>query len=124
MSDTLEMLQHEADDFRQMFTNCRTEIGKLIVGQERVVECALTAMFCGGNILLEGVPGLGKTELVKAMGQVLDLDFRRILEICRPYLGHVVGEYTEWQPLVERSRLFPEDLDETDPWQFKNVRVV
>jgi len=53
-----------------------------------------------------------------------DLDFRRILEICRPYLGHVVGEYTEWHPLVERSRLFPEDLDETDPWQFKNVRVV
>ena len=53
-----------------------------------------------------------------------DLDFRRILEVCRPYLGHVVGEYTEWHPLVERSRLFPEDLDETDPWQFKNVRVV
>jgi homospermidine synthase len=53
-----------------------------------------------------------------------DLDFRRILEICRPYLGPVVGEYTEWHPLVDRGRLFPEDLDETDPWQFKNVRVV
>jgi len=78
MPDELELLQHEADDFRQTFSRCRAEIGKLIVGQERVVECALTAMFCGGNILLEGVPGLGKTELVKAMGQVLDLDFRRI----------------------------------------------
>ncbi|MCJ7453772.1 MAG: saccharopine dehydrogenase NADP-binding domain-containing protein [Steroidobacteraceae bacterium] len=53
-----------------------------------------------------------------------DLDFRRILEICRPYLGPVVGEYTEWHPLVDRARLFPEDLDQTDPWQFKNVRVV
>jgi homospermidine synthase len=53
-----------------------------------------------------------------------DLDFRRILEVCRPYLGPVVGEYTEWHPLVDRGRLFPEDLDETDPWQFKNVRVV
>jgi homospermidine synthase len=53
-----------------------------------------------------------------------ELDFRRILEICRPYLGLVVGEYTEWHPLVDRGRLFPEDLDETDPWQFKNVRVV
>ena len=40
------------------------------------------------------------------------------------YLGLVVGEYSEWHPLVERGRLFPEDLDETDPWQFKNVRVV
>jgi len=53
-----------------------------------------------------------------------DLDFRRILEICRPYLGPVVGEYTEWHPLVDRARLFPEDIDQTDPWQFKNVRVV
>jgi MoxR-like ATPase len=74
----LDLLQHEAEDFRKTFAGCRAEIGKLIVGQERVVECTLTALFCGGNVLLEGVPGLGKTELVKAMGQVLDLDFRRI----------------------------------------------
>jgi MoxR-like ATPase len=74
----LEMLQHEAEDFRKTFAACREEVGKLIVGQERVVECSLTAIFSGGNVLLEGVPGLGKTELVKAMGQVLDLDFRRI----------------------------------------------
>jgi homospermidine synthase len=53
-----------------------------------------------------------------------EIDYKRCLEICRPYLGLVVGEYTEWHPLVERARLFPEDLDETDPWQFKNVRVV
>jgi homospermidine synthase len=53
-----------------------------------------------------------------------EIDYKRCLEICRPYLGLVVGEYTEWHPLVERARMFPEDLDETDPWQFKNVRVV
>ena len=53
-----------------------------------------------------------------------ELDYKRILEICRPYLGLVVGEYTDWHPLVERGRLFPEDVDQTDPWQFKNVRVV
>jgi homospermidine synthase len=53
-----------------------------------------------------------------------EIDYKRILEICRPYLGLVVGEYTDWHPLVNRARLFPEDLDETDPWQFKNVRVV
>jgi MoxR-like ATPase len=50
----------------------------VIVGQTRVVEAALTAIFCGGNVLLEGVPGLGKTELVKALSRVLELDFRRI----------------------------------------------
>ncbi|MEQ1582286.1 MAG: saccharopine dehydrogenase C-terminal domain-containing protein [Steroidobacteraceae bacterium] len=53
-----------------------------------------------------------------------EIDFRRILEICKPYLGPVVGEYTDWHPLVERGRLFEEDLDLTDPWQFKNIRVV
>jgi homospermidine synthase len=53
-----------------------------------------------------------------------EMDFRRNLEICMPYLGPVVGEYTEWTPLHERERLFTEDLDKTDPWQFKNVRVI
>jgi homospermidine synthase len=53
-----------------------------------------------------------------------DIDFRRNLEICRPYLGPVVGKFTDWTPLFERGRLFPEDLDESDPWQFKNIRVL
>ena len=52
-----------------------------------------------------------------------EMDFRRNLEICSPYLGTVTGEYTDWTPLSDRERLFPEDLDKTDPWQFKNVRV-
>lgn len=53
-----------------------------------------------------------------------ELDFQRILEICRPYLGPVVGAYSDWTPLFERETLFSEDLDREDPWQFKNVRVV
>ncbi len=52
-----------------------------------------------------------------------EMDFRRNLEICMPYLGPVVGEYSNWTPLVDRERLFPEDLDKTDAWQFKNVIV-
>lgn len=72
------MLQAEADQFKREFANAREAIGKVIVGQARVVEAALTAIFCGGNVLLEGVPGLGKTELVKALSRVLDLEFRRI----------------------------------------------
>ena len=53
-----------------------------------------------------------------------EMDFRQNLAICMPYLGRVVGRYTDWTPLHERGRLFPEDVDLTDPWQFKNVRVV
>ena len=53
-----------------------------------------------------------------------ELDHRRIMEIARPYLGTMTGAYTEWSPLSDRERLFPEDLDLSDPWQFKNVRVV
>jgi homospermidine synthase len=52
-----------------------------------------------------------------------EMDFRRNLEICMPYLGPVVGEYTNWNPLVDRGSLFPEDLDKSDAWQFKNVLV-
>ena len=52
------------------------------------------------------------------------MDFDRILEICRPYLGKLVGAYSDWTPLHDRSRLFPEDVDSGDPWQFKNFRVV
>jgi homospermidine synthase len=52
-----------------------------------------------------------------------EMDFRRNLEICKPYLGPVVGEYGDWHPLVGRSTLFEEDLDKSDPWQFKNVLV-
>jgi homospermidine synthase len=52
-----------------------------------------------------------------------EMDFRRILEICKPYLGLIVGEYTDWNPLFDRERLFEEDLDKSDPWQFKNVKV-
>jgi homospermidine synthase len=53
-----------------------------------------------------------------------EMDYRRILEICRPYLGKLVGQYTDWTPLSDRERLFPEDVDKSDPWQFKNVRVI
>jgi homospermidine synthase len=52
-----------------------------------------------------------------------EMDFRRCLEIQRPYLGEVFGEYTDWTPLEDRGVLFPEQVDESDPWQFSNVLV-
>ena len=53
-----------------------------------------------------------------------EMDFERPLGICMPYLGTVVGGYTDWTPLEGRGELFVEDLDAADPWQFKNIRVV
>jgi homospermidine synthase len=53
-----------------------------------------------------------------------DMDFARVLEVARPYLGDIAGVYGSWTPLEDRERLFPEDLDRDDPWQFKNIRVV
>ena len=53
-----------------------------------------------------------------------EMDFERPLQICLPYLGTVVGKYTDWTPLYQRGELFAEELDLEDPWQFKNIRVV
>ena len=52
-----------------------------------------------------------------------EMDFCRCLDLQRPYLGPVVGRYTDWTPLVDRSELFPESIDSSDPWQFSNVLV-
>ncbi len=53
-----------------------------------------------------------------------EMDHAEIMDFIRPYLGQVVGEYSDWTPLQDRGRLFDEDLDGDDPWQFKNFRVV
>ena len=52
-----------------------------------------------------------------------EMDYRRCLEVQTPYLGPVKGYYTDWTPLEGRPGLFPEDLDEKDPWQFRNILV-
>ncbi len=52
-----------------------------------------------------------------------EMDFRRCLEIQRPYLGPVSGHFTDWNPLTDRPGLFKEDIDASDPWQFRNVLV-
>jgi homospermidine synthase len=52
-----------------------------------------------------------------------EMDFRRCLEIQTPYLGPVKGYYTDWTPLTDRPGFFPEDIDTSDPWQFRNILV-
>lgn len=64
--------------FAEQYEKIRTEIAKEMIGQEDVVEHLLLAVVAGGNVLLEGVPGLGKTHLVRVLSKVLDLPFSRI----------------------------------------------
>jgi len=65
-------------DFKSNFTRVETEVARVIVGQREVVQRTLAAIFAGGHVLLEGVPGLGKTLLVKSIANTLGLVFKRI----------------------------------------------
>ncbi len=78
MSTSVESMQAEAAQFRDRYTAVRDMIGRVIVGHDDIVHGVLTAILCGGHCLLEGVPGLGKTMLVRTLAEVLDLDFNRV----------------------------------------------
>jgi len=74
----MENVKKAAEEFRESFNALRAEVGKVIVGCEGVVDGVLTSLFAGGHTLLEGVPGLGKTMLVRTLSEALDLQFSRI----------------------------------------------
>ncbi len=71
-------MSERAEEFRRTFRAIAGEIGKVIVGHEEVIHGVLVSLFAGGHVLLEGVPGLGKTLLVKSLSRCLDLQFSRI----------------------------------------------
>ncbi len=71
-------IEQDATLFRERFERLRAEVHKFLIGQEEVVDFTLIAMIAGGHVLLEGVPGLGKTALVRTLSQALHLDFQRI----------------------------------------------
>lgn len=70
--------EQKIESFRQTYSAMRSEIGKVIVGHESIVDGTLIAILAGGHVLLEGVPGLGKTLLVRTLSQTLNLSFNRI----------------------------------------------
>jgi MoxR-like ATPase len=76
--DDIESVKSCCDAFREVFALLRREIGKVIVGQDEIVQQTLVAMFGNGHILLEGVPGLGKTLLVRTLSDCLSLPSARI----------------------------------------------
>jgi MoxR-like ATPase len=73
-----ENLQQQAEEFRARYTAVKDQVQRVIVGHDDIVHGVLTCLFVGGHCLLEGVPGLGKTLLVRTLSQALDLKFNRI----------------------------------------------
>src|SRR5450432_1401139 len=71
-------IQELCDSFRTDYRAVKAEIGKAIVGHEDIIDGVLTCLFVGGHALLEGVPGLGKTALIRALADALNLKFNRI----------------------------------------------
>jgi MoxR-like ATPase len=74
----VDAIKDQLDSFRADFLRLRKEIGKVIVGQGDIVEGTLAGLIAGGHVLLEGVPGLGKTLLVRTLADALHLKFQRI----------------------------------------------
>jgi MoxR-like ATPase len=85
--------------FKETFEKLRAEVSKFIVGQQDIIEGVLTSILCGGHVLLEGVPGLGKTALVNTVAQALHLKFQRIQFTPDLLPADIVGT----QILVERE---------------------
>jgi len=83
-TDADEQFERELEEFRNRFVRAQEEVAKIIVGMGDVVQDVLTSLFCGGSVLLEGVPGIGKTRLVHSLGSALRLQFARIQ--CTPDL--------------------------------------
>lgn len=74
----MEYNMESIDAMREKIQSCRDEIGKGIIGQQDIINQVIWAILADGNVLLEGVPGLGKTELVKAFSKVTNASFKRI----------------------------------------------
>ncbi len=74
----MENIEKRIDKCKKIIEQCREESAKRIIGQSQVIDGILTAMICGGHILLEGVPGLAKTLAVKTFAELSGLDFKRI----------------------------------------------
>jgi MoxR-like ATPase len=71
-------IEKQAEEFAQRYKAVREQLGRVIVGHDDIIHGVLTCLFVGGHCLLEGVPGLGKTLLVRTLAETLDLDFSRI----------------------------------------------
>jgi len=87
-----------------------------LVPYNNATSLQVTAAVLGGMVWAMENPRAGIVEADQ-------IDHVRVLDVARPYLGELAGAYSDWTPLLHRGRLFPEEVDSTDPWQFRNFRV-
>ena len=99
-SPNREALEQEIARFKETFSKIEREVGRVIVGNKDIIQKTLAAILAGGHVLLEGVPGVGKTLLVKSIAKTLGLDFKRIQ--FTPDL--MPSDVTGTQVLVEDER--------------------
>ena len=92
------------------------EQARALVPHNNATSLQVTAAVLGGMVWAMENPRAGVVEADH-------LDHARVLEVAGPYLGDMVGAYSDWTPLLDRGRLFPEAIDTTCPWQFGNFRV-
>ena len=93
------------------------EQARALAPHNNATSLQVTAAVMGGMVWAMENPSAGLVEADH-------LDHARVLAVAEPYLGDMVGAYSDWTPLVGRGRLFPEDMDTACPWQFGNFRVV
>ncbi len=111
MSDGEMIAQHQAEQnaarFRALVDDLTREVGRVIVGMDEVVESTLVALMAGGHVLLEGVPGLGKTLLVRTLSDALDLEFSRVQFTPDLMPADITGTTVLWEaPTGEREFVF------------------
>ncbi|MDB5400108.1 MAG: homospermidine synthase [Acetobacteraceae bacterium] len=92
------------------------EQARALAPHNNATSLQVTAAVLGGLVWAMENPRAGLVEADR-------LDHARVLQVAEPYLGDMVGAYSDWTPLLDRGRLFPEDTDESCPWQFANFRV-
>jgi homospermidine synthase len=93
------------------------EEARMLVPYNNATTLQVAAGVLGGMVWALRNPGAGIVEPD-------DIPYEAIMEVAAPYLGELAGVYGEWTPLQGREKLFEEDIDREDPWQFKNFRVV
>jgi MoxR-like ATPase len=76
--ESVEDIEQRIERARRSFAELKTEMARMIVGHEALIEQVFIALVCGGHCLLEGVPGLGKTLMVRSLGEILSLSFSRV----------------------------------------------